>query len=87
MYDGKQAYDHPAFFQPLRPAVQELIDSAMEQRSYNKKRIPDAENLRLDDTLSNCSNGRASLERGSAWRIDDPPGMSHEDAIRLHLAN
>jgi hypothetical protein len=85
MYDGKQDYDYPVFMQPLRPALQELVDSAMEQRPFDWHRLPDPLNVGPNDTVSNCVNGRDSLLRGVAWSMDDPPGMSHADAVRLGL--
>jgi hypothetical protein len=85
MYDGKQDYDYPAFMQPLRPALQELVDSAMEQRPFDWRRLPDPLNVGPNDTVSNCVNSRDSLQRGVAWSMDDPPGMSHADAVRLGL--
>ena len=39
----------------------------------------------IDFPLSNCINSRGSLDRGVAWSMDDPPGMSHADAMRLGL--
>ncbi len=41
IYDGKQAYDYPVLLQPLRPALQELVDSAMAQRPFEWQRIAD----------------------------------------------
>ena len=76
MYDGKQAYDYPVFMQPLRPALQELVDSAMEQRTYDWERIPKALlNVGPNETLSNCYNSGESLRRGHPWSMSDPPGM------------
>jgi hypothetical protein len=85
MYDGAQDYDYPVFMQPLRPALQELVDSAMGQRPFDWLRLPEPLNAGPNDTVSNCINGRGSLQRGVAWSMDDPPGMSHEDAVRLGL--
>jgi hypothetical protein len=87
MYDGKQEYDHPALMQPLRPAVLELIDSAIEKRPYDWQRIEGTLSAGPGETASRCGNGNASLKRGSPWRLEDPPGMSHEDAVRLGLAS
>jgi hypothetical protein len=85
MYDGRQDYDYPVFMQPLRPALEELVDSAMGQRPFDWRRLPDPLNVGPNDTLSNCINSRGSLDGGVAWSMDDPPGMSHADAIRLGL--
>ena len=38
IYDGKQAYDYPVLLQPLRPALQELVNSAMAQRPFEWRR-------------------------------------------------
>ena len=75
IYDGHQVYDYPVFMQPLRPALHELVDSAMEQRPYDWERIPRDELNVGPDPLNSCSGGRASLERGHPWSMNDPPGM------------
>jgi hypothetical protein len=87
MYDGMQEYDHPALMQPLRPAVQELIDSAIERRPYDWQRIQGTLNAGPNETASRCGNGHDNLKRGRVWRLEDPPGMAHEDAVRLGLVN
>jgi hypothetical protein len=85
MYDGKQSYDYPILMQPLRPALRELVDSAMEKRPFDWHRLPDPLSVGPPDTQINCVNGRASLQRGVPWSMNDPPGMSHQDAVRLGL--
>jgi hypothetical protein len=85
MYDGAQAYDYPAVMQPLRPALQELVDSAMQGRSFDWHRLPEPLSTGPNDTVSNCYNSHTALELGHPWSMDDPPGMSHEDAVRLGL--
>jgi hypothetical protein len=85
MYDGEQSYDYPILMQPLRPALQELVDAAMEKRPFDWHRLPDPLSIGPNDTLSNCVNSAASLQRGVPWSMNDPPGMSHQDAVRLGL--
>jgi hypothetical protein len=69
-YDGDEFYVRPAVNQPLRPAVQELIDAAMEQRAYDVWNIPAPIN-----TDQVCSVQRGSIEsRGKAFSVDDKPG-------------
>ncbi len=76
IYDGKQPYDYPMLMQPLRPALRELVDSAMEQRPYDWERIPrELLNVGPNNALSNCGNGRESLRRGHPWSLKDPPGI------------
>ena len=76
IYDGQQSYDYPMLMQPLRPALQELVDSAMEQRPYDWRRIPEnVLNVAPHETLSNCFNSKESLRRGHPWSMNDPPGM------------
>ena len=67
-YDGDKFYPHPAINQPLRPAVQELIDAAMEMRSFDVGRIPEPRN---HDRI--CQIQRGALERGTPFRVDDHP--------------
>lgn len=85
LYDGKQQYSHPAMMQPLRPALQELVDSAMVQRPYDFRRIRDPINIAPPNTLQNCSIGQQTLARGVPMSLDDPEGVPHDDAVRLGL--
>ena len=39
MYDGTKHYERAYFQQPLRPAIQELIDSALEKRPFDAMRL------------------------------------------------
>ena len=39
IYDGSKHYPRPMLQQPLRPAIQELIDSAMEQRAFDAMKL------------------------------------------------
>jgi hypothetical protein len=70
-YDGTKDYVRPAIHQPLRPAVKELIDAAMEQRAYDVWRIP--EPINVNDAV--CSVQRAGYEsRGMPFSVGDQPG-------------
>ncbi len=69
-YDGDYFEMHPALHQPLRPAVQELINAAVEKRPYNVWKIPEPINTN-DDV---CSVQRGSLEQGTPFHVDDKPG-------------
>lgn len=76
MYDGTKEYFRPAFNQPLRPAIRELIDAAMEQRPYDGRRIPQPRN-----TDKVCSVQRSGLESGSfVFGVDDRPGMDARES-------
>lgn len=68
-YDGDYFYMHPALHQPLRPAVQELINAAVARRPYNVWKIPEPINTN-DDV---CSVQRGSLEQGTPFHVDDGP--------------
>jgi hypothetical protein len=87
IYDGKQHYSHPALMQPLRPAVQELIDAAMEQRPFDWHRLPDPLNVAPNDSLNNCSMGQQSLARGIPVELSDPEGVPHDVAVNLGLVH
>jgi hypothetical protein len=86
IYDGKQHYSHPALMQPLRPAVRELIDAAMEKRPFDWHRLPDPLNIGPNDSMTNCGMGQDSLQRGIPVELDDPEGIPHDVAIKLGLA-
>ena len=76
IYDGTQKYGHPAFLQPLRPALRELVDAAMEQRPYDWHRLPD---MPVDYTI--CASMRQNfIASGQPYSVDDPSGMTHEQA-------
>jgi hypothetical protein len=62
IYDGTKFYPRPALYQPLRPAIAELIDARIEQRPFDVWRIPDG--VRAKDSV--CSVQRAGLEGGNA---------------------
>lgn len=82
IYDGNQHYTRPALHQPLRPAVQELVDAAMEGRDYDVSRLRGlltAEQKANDDI---CSLQRAGLEHGHRFAVDDSPGMTAEESAR-----
>lgn len=83
MYDGKQEYARPAFNQPIRPAIRELIDAAMEKRPYDVMRIPEPRN-----TDKVCSVQRSGLESGSfVFGVDDRPGMDSRESARAAEAD
>ena len=76
IYDGTQKYSHPVFLQPLRPALRELVDAAMEQRPYDWHRLPE---MAVDYTI--CASMRQNfIASGQPYKIDDPSGMTHEQA-------
>ena len=76
IYDGSQHYTHPALMQPMRPALRELVDSAMAGRPYDWHRIPDPLN-----TDGFCGSLRQNFEAsGKAYELNDPSGMTHYDA-------
>ena len=82
--------------QPLRPALKELVDSAMEQRRYEWQRIPDEHPAQetpmgtfvssrgsenMSKTQAYCFEGRQTLEHGVAWSMNDPPGIPPRGSI------
>jgi hypothetical protein len=76
IYDGQQHYAHPAFMQPMRPALREFVDATIEQRPYDWHRIPDPLNT---DGL--CSSMRQNFEAsGQPYDVHDPSGMTHDQA-------
>jgi hypothetical protein len=86
IYDGKQHYSHPALMQPLRPAVQELIDAAMEKRPFDWHRLPNPINVGPNDSMTNCGMGQQSLQRGIPVELSDPEGVPHDVAVKLGLS-
>jgi hypothetical protein len=86
IYDGKQHYSHPALLQPLRPAVQEMIDAAMEQRPFDWRRLPAPINVWPSATMTNCGMGQQSLQRGIPVELSDPEGVPHDVAVKLGLS-
>lgn len=87
IYDGKQHYSHPALMQPLRPAVQELIDAAMEKRPFDWNRLPAPINVGPNDSMTNCGMGQQSLQRGIPVELSDPEGVPHDVAVKLGLSH
>ena len=87
IYDGKQHYSHPALMQPLRPAVQEMIDAAMEKRPFDWHRLPDPLSVGPNDSLTNCGMGHESLQRGIPVELSDPAGVPHDVAVKLGLSH
>jgi hypothetical protein len=86
IYDGTQHYSHPALMQPLRPALQELIDAAMEKRPFDWRRLPGRINIAPTDSLNNCSMGQQMLARGIPVELSDPEGVPHDVAVKLGLS-
>jgi hypothetical protein len=88
MYDGTQKYNHPVLRQPIRPAIAELIESAMEKRPFDNERV--AEEVRyLDRSPSGqaCSEDAQILARGFAANYDDGPGPSIDTIQKLAAKN
>ena len=84
IYDGTQNYNHPILRQPIRPAIAELIESAMEKRKFDNERV-EKEWRYLDRSPSGsaCSEDAQILARGFAAYYDDPPGPSIENIEKL----
>ena len=77
IYDGNQHYTHPALMQPMRPALRELVDSAMAGRPYEWRRIDDPLNT---DGL--CGSLRDNFQAsGKPYELNDPSGMTHDDTV------
>jgi hypothetical protein len=88
MYDGTQNYNHPVLRQPIRPAIVELIDAAMDKRSFDNERIPETD--RYGDRSPSgaaCSEDSQILDQGFAAEYDDPPGPSIETVRKLAAKN
>jgi len=67
-YDGNDFYPRPAFHQPLRPGVEELVASVLEGRPYDVIRVP-----RGGEVESVCNIQRAGLEAGHRFSVHDSP--------------
>jgi hypothetical protein len=88
MYDGTQNYNHPVLRQPIRPAIAELVDAAMEKRSFDNARIPEKDRYRdPSPSASACSVDSQILDQGFAAEYDDPPGPSIETVRKLAEKN
>jgi hypothetical protein len=88
MYDGTQKYNHPILRQPIRPAIAELIESAMEKRSFDNERVEEeARYLDRSPSGSDCSMEAQFLAQGFPTDYDDPPGISMETAKKLAEKN
>jgi hypothetical protein len=78
IYDGNQHYTHPALMQPMRPALRELVDSAMAGRPYDWHRIPEGQ-LNTDGF---CGSLRDNFQAsGRPYELNDPSGMTHDAAV------
>ena len=69
-YSGDNFYPHPAFHQPLRPAIREAIDAIMQGRAFDVSKTPnDGKNESV------CNVQRAGLEAtGRAFSVNDKAG-------------
>ena len=65
-YSGGVFYPRPAFHQPLRPAVEEAIASALQDRPFDIGRVPAAA-----EPDSVCNVQRAGLESGRVFTVND----------------
>lgn len=75
MYGGNQFYPRPAVNQPLRPALQELVDAAMEQRPFDGQGLGNSDDV--------CNVQRGGLESGAfTFGVDDRPGMDSRQSAR-----
>ena len=87
-YDGTQNYNHPIVSQPIRPAIAELIDSAMEKRSFDNERVEEkARYIDRSPSGESCSYDKQILARGLAADYDDPPGPSIANIQKLAARN
>jgi hypothetical protein len=88
MYDGTQNYNHPILRQPIRPAIAELIESAMEKRSFDNERVEE-EWRYLDRSPSGqaCSEDAQILAQGFPADYDGPAGPSIETIQKLAAKN
>ena len=75
-YDGTKHYDHPALAQPLRPALEELVASAMEQRPYDASRLI---GLRPNDPACNANHAFVSSTGSANDQNRRPPGPAATD--------
>jgi hypothetical protein len=88
MYDGTQNYNHPILRQPIRPAIVELVDAAMEKRPFDNQRIPEPDRYRdRSPSGAACSEDAQILDQGFAADYDDPPGPSIETVRKLAEKN
>ncbi|WJY19474.1 hypothetical protein QQS45_04405 [Alteriqipengyuania flavescens] len=62
IHDGDKFVPYPALRQPLRPAVEELVASKVQQRPYNAQAVPRSP----DDSV--CDVQRGSAESGVDFR-------------------
>lgn len=75
IYDGDKDYPRPALKQPLRPAVEELVNAAMDGRKFH------GEGLTSTDRV--CSIQRGGLESGAfRFSVDDDPGKDSAQTAR-----
>ena len=88
IYDGTQNYNHPILKQPIRPAIAELIGSAMEKRSFDNERVEEEwRYLDRSPSGSACSEDAQILAQGFAADYDAPAGPSIETIQKLAAKN
>jgi hypothetical protein len=75
-YDGTQQYPRPAVNQPVRPAIEEKIDSLLAGGPYDAKRM--AAEYSGDSICTLQRNGR---EIGLCFTVNDKPGTSANEAM------
>ena len=76
IYDGDKHYDHPALRQPLRPAIQELVDAALTQRSFDPAKFASAQQTPGDcGAPAHGANAPAGAP-GSITRIPAAPASA-----------
>jgi hypothetical protein len=80
IYDGTKEYEHPAFYQPLRPAIEEFVAARIEQRAFVKKGLPGS------DHNGYCGMTKESLLSGTPYSIEDEWGMDTRQS-KQHRAN
>jgi len=75
IYDGVKEYPRPALNQPLRPAIEELVNAAMEGRHFRTDGLDNSDRV--------CSIQRSGLESGAfRFSVDDDPGKDSRMTAR-----
>jgi hypothetical protein len=85
-YDGNQKYNHPLMPQPIRPAIAELIDSALNQRPFDNERVAETGRYLRDDnspSATACGDDLQVLERGFEADYDAPEGIDVETVRKM----
>jgi hypothetical protein len=77
IYDGSKFYPRPAMYQPLRPAVEELVAARIGQRPFDVSGLPGSDQNQV------CAVQRGGLESGNyVWGVEDRPGMDARESAR-----